>query len=148
MSPVSLRIVALFAALALMGCGGGGSQAGGNGTAAPPAPAPSPAPGPAPAPAPGPGPAPGPSPAPAPAPAPAPPVSPEIMRGAVLYRSNCSGCHGAEPETGTQGVYKGVSVSVLQAAYGRVQEMNAFSSLLSAADTSNLAEYIRSRVSP
>ena len=148
MSPLSLRIVALSAVLALAGCGGGDSQDSGAAVPPAPAPGPSPSPAPSPSPSPSPGPSPSPSPSPAPAPAPATPPSPEVMRGAVIYQSNCASCHGLEPETGTQGIYKGVSVSVLQAAYRRVQVMNLFSASLSAANTSDLAAYISSRVSP
>lgn len=70
------------------------------------------------------------------------------MRGATLYKSNCSGCHGDDPEVGTQGIYKGTSADVISAAYRRVDAMRAFAMLLSAADTDDIAAFIRSRVNP
>jgi mono/diheme cytochrome c family protein len=69
------------------------------------------------------------------------------MRGAVLYQ-NCSGCHGADPGTGVRGIYKGVTADVLTAAYRRVAVMNSFSTSLTAANNSDLAAFIKSRVSP
>lgn len=137
----------LAAALALAACGGG--QDAPATTATPnssPAPAPSPAPGPAPSPSPAPGPSPAPSPAPAPAPAPI--TDPQLLRGASLYKANCAGCHGSDPAIGTQGIYKGTSADVLAAAYRRVRDMQLFGALLSNADNTDLAAYIRNRVGP
>jgi mono/diheme cytochrome c family protein len=65
----------------------------------------------------------------------------------VLYQ-NCSGCHGLEPENGSLGIYKGVTPAVLEAAYRRVASMNRFSTSLTAANNSDLAAFIKSRVSP
>jgi mono/diheme cytochrome c family protein len=69
------------------------------------------------------------------------------MRGAVLYQ-NCGGCHGTDPETGVLGIYKGTTASVLEAAYRRVGVMNRFTTSLTAANNSDLAAFIKSRVSP
>jgi mono/diheme cytochrome c family protein len=148
----SAMSAALAATLLLAACGGG-SGGGNAGAAAPaPAPAPSPAPGPspspAPAPSPGPSPSPSPSPSPAPAPAPAPPPSAQVLRGAVLYRDHCSSCHGSEPENGTQGIYKGLTANVIEAAYGRVMVMRQFSNLFSAANNDDVAAFIEYRVDP
>jgi mono/diheme cytochrome c family protein len=143
-----VKWAALFAAVALAGCGGGGnggSQTNGSTGVAAPAPGPSPSPSPAPAPAPGPAPAPAPAPAPSPG---APSPSPQITRGATLYQANCSGCHGDDPEIGTQGIYKGLTPEILTAAYRRVDVMGVFAVLLSSADTTDLAAFIKSRVSP
>lgn len=70
------------------------------------------------------------------------------MRGAVLYRDHCSGCHGDEPENGTQGVYKGLTADVLASAYRRVMVMRQFSTLFTAANNEDVAAFIESRVNP
>ena len=70
------------------------------------------------------------------------------MRGAVLYRTHCSSCHGDEPENGTQGVYKGLTASVLESAYRRVVVMQPFTTLLSAANNQDVAAFIEYRVDP
>jgi len=150
--PRARRWAALAAAFAIVGCGGGESgNAAPPATSAPtpaPAPAPAPTPSPAPAPGPAPSPSPSPSPSPAPAPGPAPAPNPQLQRGATLYKANCSGCHGDDPESGTQGIYKGVSADVLVAAYRRVDAMRLFGMMLSTADNTDLAAFIRSRVAP
>ena len=69
-----------FVALWLFACGAEESK---QASTAPPAPAAQPA-----------APAPAPTPAPAPAPAPAPVAKPDASRGAQLYATNCSSCHG------------------------------------------------------
>jgi mono/diheme cytochrome c family protein len=68
------------------------------------------------------------------------------MRGAVLYRDHCSGCHGDEPENGTQGVYKGLTADALVSAYRRVMVMRQFSTLFTAANNEDVAAFIDSRV--
>jgi hypothetical protein len=47
-----------------------------------------------------------------------------------------------------RGIYKGVTADVLTAAYRRVAVMNSFSTSLTAANNSDLAAFIKSRVSP
>lgn len=130
----SLRILALTATFALVACGGGDKPEGSGGAAAPPPPSGG-------VPAPVPAPAPAPSPAPSPAPAPAPP-SEEVQRGAALYMRNCASCHGSDPATGTQGIYKGTTPAALQSAYGRIDVMNLFSGALTGRDTQDIAAYI------
>ena len=70
------------------------------------------------------------------------------MRGATFYKSYCSGCHGDEPENGTQGVYKGLTADVIQAAIRRVDSMRLLSSVLTAANNTDIAAFIESRVRP
>jgi mono/diheme cytochrome c family protein len=70
------------------------------------------------------------------------------MRGAVLYKSYCSGCHGDEPENGTQGVYKGLTAEVILAATRRVDSMRILSSVLDATQNADIAAFIESRVRP
>lgn len=132
----SLRILALTATFALVACGGGDKPEGSGGAAAAPPPS-----GGVPAPAPAPAPSPSPAPSPAPAPAPAPP-SEEVQRGAALYMRNCASCHGSDPATGTQGIYKGTTPAALQSAYGRIDVMNLFSGALTGRDTQDIAAYI------
>ena len=60
----------------------------------------------------------------------------------MLYQSNCASCHGNYPDTGTQGIYKGVTPAVLQSAYNRVDVMNLFARALSAQDTQDVAAFI------
>lgn len=64
--------------------------------------------------------------------------------GAVVY-ANCSGCHGADPKTGSQNIGKGNTVSGLNSAF-RKNPMTGFASSLSTADILNLAAYIKTRV--
>ena len=70
------------------------------------------------------------------------------MRGAALYKSYCSGCHGDDPEDGTQGVYKGLTAEVIEAAYRRVESMRLLASVLNAANDADIAAFIESRVRP
>ncbi len=68
------------------------------------------------------------------------------MRGAVLYKSYCSGCHGDDPDAGTQGIYKGLTAEVIEAAYRRVDSMRLLASALTAANNADIAAFIESRV--
>lgn len=146
MAKVGAECAVLAAALLLAGCGGGGKGAEGGASAGAPTSAPAPSPSPSPSPSPAPSPAPAPSPSPSPAPAPSPAPSPQVMRGAVLYKSYCSGCHGDDPDAGTQGVYKGFTPEVIEAAYRRVDTMQLLASVLTPANTADIAAFIESRV--
>lgn len=68
------------------------------------------------------------------------------MRGAALYKSYCSGCHGDDPEDGTQGVYKGLTAEVIQAAYRRVDVMRSLDSVLTPSNDTDVAAFIEYRV--
>lgn len=69
-----------------------------------------------------------------------------MIRGSQLYKANCSGCHGTDPELGTQAVYKGKTASVLAAAYRSEPTMRVFQTLFTTQDTADVAAFIASRV--
>jgi mono/diheme cytochrome c family protein len=72
--------------------------------------------------------------------------SPQVIRGAALYKTYCSSCHGDDPEDGTQGVYKGLTAEVIEAAYRRVPVMQPLDAMLSPANDADIAAFIESRV--
>lgn len=68
------------------------------------------------------------------------------MRGAALYKSYCSGCHGDDPDAGTQGIYKGLTAEVIEAAIRREDSMRLLASVLTTANNADIAAFIESRV--
>jgi mono/diheme cytochrome c family protein len=65
----------------------------------------------------------------------------------LLYK-DCAGCHGADPASGILNIRKGITATALTSAYAKVGSMKVFQSSITAADNTNLAAYIKSRVAP
>lgn len=134
---LNMLLLAAFEAasvLALVGCGGASLDTVASADSSAPAPAPDAAP------------APGPAPAPAP-PAPAPTAA--ATRGAAVYiNAKCGTCHNPDPAAKALGIDRGITAAALVAAYAKVGAMAGFQTSLTAANNTDLAAYIASRVAP
>ena len=69
----------------------------------------------------------------------------QAQAGRGVYDQNCSGCHGADPKTGSQNIGVGNTVAGLNTAF-KLSPMTNYATSLTSTDILNLAAYIKSRV--